>query len=115
MSRHGVDSSAVAENIAWHPVGKNSEPPAVRKVAQILVKQWMNPPGHRANLLNPNFTHFGGAVRSAHFLDQAWCAYGVQVFVVPRGRFQSDARSKGAHRRFAIAPRGSLTRGHSYG
>jgi uncharacterized protein YkwD len=86
VSRHGVEPAAVAENIAWYPIGTNPEPPSAQEVAAILVEQWMNSPGHRANLLSPNFTHFGGAIRIAQFLNQSWCAYGVQVFVVPRGR-----------------------------
>jgi uncharacterized protein YkwD len=85
-ARRGVDPAMVAENLAWYPVGNEAEPPPATEVAAALVEQWMNSPGHRANLLNPNFTQLGGSIRLARVLGQAWCAYGVQVFVVPRSR-----------------------------
>jgi hypothetical protein len=74
----------VAENVASRPLGQNEPLPSAREIAAGLVAQWMDSPGHRANLLNRNFTHFGGSVRLARLLDQQWCAFGVQVFFTPQ-------------------------------
>jgi uncharacterized protein YkwD len=50
--------------------------------AKSIVNQWMNSPGHRANILNPNFEYLG--VGTAHFEDSEFYMmdkfYGVQVF-----------------------------------
>jgi hypothetical protein len=45
---------SVGENVAY---GYPSE--------TTCMTAWMNSPGHRANILNPQFTHFGSAVRSS--------------------------------------------------
>jgi len=45
---------SVGENVAY---GYPSE--------SACMTAWMNSPGHRANILNPEFTHFGSAVRSS--------------------------------------------------
>ena len=56
----------VGENVAFGNV-----------TPQQLVDMWMASPGHRANLLKPDFTHLGvGAVSTA-----TGRVYGVQVFV----------------------------------
>ena len=39
-------------------------------VAQAVLTQWMNSPGHRANILNRNFTHLGAG--GAHYQDAAF-------------------------------------------
>lgn len=44
----GIDYRGIAENIAW---GQRS--------AEEVVDGWMNSPGHRANILAPDFTHIG--------------------------------------------------------
>lgn len=62
----------VGENIA---AGKTS--PAA------TIEQWMNSAGHRANILNPNFTEIGfGYAKSSNARYQH---YWVQVFGSPRG------------------------------
>jgi uncharacterized YkwD family protein len=48
MQNMGIDYQAAAENIAK---GQQS--------AEQVVNDWMNSPGHRQNILNPDFTHIG--------------------------------------------------------
>jgi len=48
MKSNGISYRAAAENIA---MGQRS--------AEEVVKGWMNSPGHRQNILTPNFTHIG--------------------------------------------------------
>ena len=56
----------VGENIAYGNVS-----------ADQMMVMWMNSPGHRANILNPAFTHIGiGAVKTS---SGRW--YGVQDFI----------------------------------
>jgi uncharacterized protein YkwD len=49
----------VGENI-WSAFGYN--PGKTQQVAQEIVNDWMNSPGHRANLLSPDYTHLGVGV-----------------------------------------------------
>jgi uncharacterized protein YkwD len=57
---------SVGENVAYGNV-----------TPEALVEMWMNSAGHRANILNPGFTHLGvGDVTTA-----AGRVYGVQVFL----------------------------------
>lgn len=51
------------ENIA---MGQRSE--------QEAVQDWMNSSGHRANILNRNFTHAGFGLAEAHDGTKFWCA-----------------------------------------
>jgi uncharacterized protein YkwD len=50
--------------------------------AKAVVNQWMNSPGHRANMLNVNYSYLG--IGAAHFSDESFYMmdkfYGVQVF-----------------------------------
>ncbi|MCW3489452.1 CAP domain-containing protein [Dethiobacter alkaliphilus] len=48
MRRFGISYRLAGENIA---AGQTSP--------EAVVRAWMNSPGHRANILNPNFTHIG--------------------------------------------------------
>ena len=63
-------SGFVGENCYQYPAhGYN------RKVAVKLVQGWMKSPGHRANLMNPNFTKLGiGIVKKGNYI------YATQVF-----------------------------------
>lgn len=58
--RAGLSDFVVGENIAVHSL---DGPPDV--VASQLMEQWMNSPGHRANILRPEFTHIGIGVISS--------------------------------------------------
>jgi uncharacterized protein YkwD len=55
--RHWV--SFTGENI-WSAFGYN--PNNTQKLAKEIVDDWMSSPGHRANLLDPDFTHLGVGV-----------------------------------------------------
>jgi uncharacterized protein YkwD len=54
---------AIGENI-WKGVGFN--PLAVRRLAQEIMDDWMSSPGHRENVLDPDFTHLGVGVSARH-------------------------------------------------
>lgn len=83
-----IESGAVAENVASTTLGDKLENCTAEKIAAMLVQQWMNSPGHRATLLDPKVTHFGGAVRLARTVGGAgWAAYGAQLFVIARPAF----------------------------
>jgi uncharacterized protein YkwD len=88
-----VEGSGLAENVASFPVGREARPPAVAEIAATLVEQWMNSPGHRANLLSPGFTQFGGAVRITRVLGDQWCAFGVQLFFKPPSSLRGSINS----------------------
>jgi len=51
VERAGYKWNAVAENVAY---GYGDE--------EECMKEWMNSPGHRENILGPDYTHFGSAV-----------------------------------------------------
>lgn len=48
LQQHGVEFQAAGENIA-----------AGQKTATEVMNGWMNSEGHRANILNPDYTHIG--------------------------------------------------------
>jgi uncharacterized protein YkwD len=48
MKNFGISYQAAAENIA-----------AGQTTPQEVVQAWMNSPGHRANILNGNYTYIG--------------------------------------------------------
>lgn len=51
--------------------------------SQELMQAWMDSPTHKQNILNPNFTHIGVAVRFRPFLDQDNSTLVVQLFASP--------------------------------
>jgi uncharacterized protein YkwD len=51
LNHYGYRYLLAGENIAWNYPG-----------AQAAVAAWMNSPGHRANVLSPNYTEIGVAV-----------------------------------------------------
>lgn len=58
--RAGISDFVVGENIALHSIDGGPD-----TVAAQLMHQWMNSPGHRANILRPEFTHIGVGVVSS--------------------------------------------------
>lgn len=52
-NKAGVDSDEFGENLFF------SEGHPVTKLANLAMTAWMKSPGHRANLLSPNFTRVG--------------------------------------------------------
>ena len=85
VRRRGVQPQGVAENVAAVSLAGGTLTIGPEQIAAILVQQWMDSPGHRANLLDPQFTHFGGGIRFARIVGDQWCAFGAQVFTVQRG------------------------------
>ena len=62
INHTGSDGSSAATRITragynWTSVGENGA--AGQPTATTLVSEWMNSTKHRANILNPNFTHMG--------------------------------------------------------
>ncbi len=55
--RHRV--YVVGENI-WYAVGYNTS--KIQQLAEEIVEDWLTSPGHRANLLDPDYTHLGVGV-----------------------------------------------------
>lgn len=53
----GIPSCMSGENIALRSIGSS-----YAETAEQLVDQWMNSPGHRANILNEGYTHLGCGV-----------------------------------------------------
>lgn len=94
----GVKSPHVSENLAIVPIrgfvlreraGEpgnvetetvDLRPGGIEAIAREVVRSWMNSPGHRANLLNPQFTHLGCAVRTGVGPTSGALAYSAQVF-----------------------------------
>jgi uncharacterized protein YkwD len=59
--RHWVHD--MGENI-WS--GSGYAPRETQELAQEIVNDWLNSPGHRENLLDPDFTHLGVGVSARH-------------------------------------------------
>src|SRR5699024_1199687 len=60
MKVFGVTYMAAGENIA---MGQSTP--------EEVVTAWLNSPGHRANIMNPNFTHIGvGYIENGHYWTQ---------------------------------------------
>lgn len=60
MRAAGIQYKAAGENIAQG-----------QRTPEQVVNAWMNSPGHRANILNPNFTHIGvGFVENGYYWTQ---------------------------------------------
>jgi len=68
------DDRFVASGFAGTTYGENIA--AGQTTPQRVVEAWMDSPGHRANMLDANFTHLGVAVR----LGGAYNIYWVQFF-----------------------------------
>lgn len=66
LTDNGIRFNGAGENIAW---GQNSP--------QQVMEAWMNSEGHRANILNPNFTEMG----VGHYQNSNGRNYWVQLFI----------------------------------
>lgn len=84
VARTGFNAELVAENVimepARRPVGSPERDYTYSALAAFLVEAWMNSPGHRANLLNPQFTDIGCAARFAHGTPGDERVFAAQVF-----------------------------------
>lgn len=84
VSPSGVGVSSLANSVgyAYLLVGENLALGNFKNDAA-LVTGWMNSPGHRANILKPQFTEIGVAViEGTHEGQRVW--YAVQEFGLPR-------------------------------
>ncbi|MFT8315497.1 MAG: CAP domain-containing protein [Clostridium sp.] len=68
MKKFGINYTAAGENIAYG-----------QKTPADVMNSWMNSPGHRANILNSNFTEIGVGVAK----DKNGTPYWVQMFINP--------------------------------
>jgi uncharacterized protein YkwD len=89
VSTQGVEGGHVGENVIMIPLLRAPDgtllPCTYAELAARLVDAWMNSPGHRANMLNPHFTHIGCAARLAHGAIAAnMRVYACQVFYLAR-------------------------------
>ena len=83
VRQHGLWDASIGENVLAMTLPASETPPTCEAIATELVEQWMNSPGHRENLLNRDFTHFGGSVRFAKGIGATERSYAVQVFAKP--------------------------------
>jgi uncharacterized protein YkwD len=81
VKRRGLtEARVVAENVLTTGFAPAREPaPTCAEVATGIVAQWMDSPGHRANILNRQFTNLGCAARWATFVGGGGF-YAAQVF-----------------------------------
>jgi uncharacterized protein YkwD len=80
VERHGLEETPVAENVLAMTLVSGEKPLTPTAIAAQLVEQWMNSPGHRANLLSRDFTHVGSAIRFAEAIGNGERTYAVQTF-----------------------------------
>jgi uncharacterized protein YkwD len=64
----GVSFSGVGENLAWGPATDED-----------AIAAWMESPGHRANILNPNWKQIGVGILEGKILS--WGDYPVKYYV----------------------------------
>ena len=62
----------------WKRIGENIA--AGDRTAEFIVSGWMDSPGHRANILKPEFTEIGVGVANG---DGKYRVYWVQMFATP--------------------------------
>jgi uncharacterized protein YkwD len=89
VATQGVPGGHVGENVIMMPLLRDPDgtlqPCTYAEFAARLVDAWMNSPGHRANMLEPRFTHIGCAARLAHGgIAANLRVYACQVFYLTR-------------------------------
>lgn len=98
----GLPAGLVGENAATlsarnRDTGRNY---TYRELATVIVQAWMDSPGHRANLLSPEFRYLGCGARAAFLQRDNPMVYSIQDFYTPAPRSEppfSDAVPGGAH------------------
>lgn len=95
LRNHGDPSARVAEaGLPPGTVAENAATVAARnqvasrgytypEQAAVIVADWMRSPGHRANLLSPEFHYLGCAARAAFSPGNCPTVYAIQVFYRP--------------------------------
>jgi uncharacterized protein YkwD len=58
-------------NISYYACGENIA--AGQQTPAQVVEAWMNSSGHRANILNPNFTHMAVGIDKGGNMGMYWC------------------------------------------
>lgn len=79
----------------------SGEPLAVATVrvwARLTVEEWLRSPGHRANILDPEFRHLGCSARRAPSLFGGEMVFAVQEFHVPPATRVAAGRARAARR-----------------
>jgi uncharacterized protein YkwD len=76
---------------AWTTLGENIA--AGQRSPEEVVKQWMDSPGHRTNILNPAFTEIGVGVANG---KGPYGTYWAQEFGARGGAFAASAATAGA-------------------
>lgn len=59
FAKHSMPAARVGENIMK---GSRHDPSDAKLMARLMVDGWMTSPEHRANILNPDYTHLGVGV-----------------------------------------------------
>jgi uncharacterized protein YkwD len=84
----GLEPEVVAENVSAIslPTADSGETWSddYERLAEAIVKQWLNSPGHRRNLLRRDLTHLGCAARLAQVPASPPVVFSVQVFCRPK-------------------------------
>lgn len=85
VAQVGLGAGDVAENAAKLPLLSETThaPQTYRALATAFVDAWLASPGHRQNLLHPEFHFIGTATRSAKTTRGADVVFATQVFFVP--------------------------------
>jgi uncharacterized protein YkwD len=90
----GLPYGRMGENVsmvpARPPLGSPDRAYTYAGLAASLVQGWMDSPGHRANLLERNFTHLGCAARMAHGVPGDDRVFAVQDFFQPAKPAEPD-------------------------
>lgn len=90
LTRRGFLVAVARENVAETPLRERAdrEQPerTYAQVAEAIVQQWMNSPGHRINLLSRDVTYLGCAVRGSLVPVGHEAVFAAQVFAQARPR-----------------------------
>lgn len=81
----GLHPGMVAENAATLSARNRNagRDYTYRELAAAIVQAWMDSPGHRANLLSPQFQYLGCSARAAFLPPDDPRVYAIQVFYTP--------------------------------
>jgi uncharacterized protein YkwD len=80
VARTGLRMKKVEEN----PPGSPQRDYTYAGLASSIVQSWMDSPGHRLNLLDPDVTSIGCSARLAHELAADQRVFAIQVFLLPK-------------------------------
>jgi len=88
VARTGLRMKKVEENAIMLPARPLPGSPqcdyTYAGLASSIVQSWMDSPGHRLNLLDPDVTSIGCSARLAHELAADQRVFAIQVFLLPK-------------------------------